>query len=143
MSPVIYAWVPGNICAPHISTQGLCVDEYLMGTSRPGELDVDIPGIDADSAFAVTFKHDEKVCHPPIRSLIRISHEPLKCCLAPTTSRWPSTWAGLLPQVDESSLVCVQCALLYTTSFGERRIRVLTLSLQVGTPMRSQLFCCA
>lgn len=32
-----------------------------MGTSRPGELDVDIPGMDADSAFAVTFKHDDKV----------------------------------------------------------------------------------
>lgn len=32
-----------------------------MGLPCPGQQEVDVPGIDADSAFAVTFKHDEKL----------------------------------------------------------------------------------
>lgn len=71
-----------------------------MGQSKPGELDVSVPGIDADAAFGVTFKHEEKL--------------------------------------DENGApACVQCALLYTTAQGERRIRVLTLGFQVTTSMAS------
>lgn len=40
-------------------SKGLRVEEYLMGHARVGDVDVDVPGIDADSAFAVTFKHEE------------------------------------------------------------------------------------
>ena len=72
-------------------SKGLCVDQYLMGYSHPGELDVDVPGIDADSAFAVTFKHDDKL--------------------------------------EDNGHAYVQCALLYTSSCGKRRIRVLTLGV--------------
>lgn len=80
-------------------SKGLCVDEYLMGYPKPGENDVDVPGIDADSAFAVTMRHDEKLA--------------------------------------ENAQACVQCALLYTTSAGERRIRVLTYALTTTTLMTS------
>ena len=80
-------------------SKGLCVDEYLMGTSRPGEAEVDVPGIDADSAFAVTLKHDEKLA--------------------------------------DGQLSYVQLALLYTTSEGQRRVRVLTLALQATEAMAS------
>ena len=73
-------------------SKGLTVGEYLMGTPRPGELEVDVPGIDADAAFAVTLRHDDKL--------------------------------------DESQPAYVQCALLYTTGYGQRRVRVLTLALQ-------------
>ena len=30
-----------------------------MGSAKPGDLDVGVAGIDADSAFGVTFKHDD------------------------------------------------------------------------------------
>jgi len=76
-------------------SKGLRVDEYLMGSAKPGDLDVGVAGIDADSAFGVTFKYDDKL--------------------------------------DEAQLACVQCALLYTTAFGERRIRVLTLGFKVSS----------
>jgi protein transport protein SEC24 len=76
-------------------SKGLRVDEYLMGSAKPGDLDVGVAGIDADSAFGVTFKYDDKL--------------------------------------DEAQLACVQCALLYTTAFGERRIRVLTLGVKVAS----------
>ena len=79
---------------------GLRVDEYLMGQTKHGDVDVDVPGIDADSAFAVTFKHDDE-------------------------------------KLEENAPACVQCALLYTTSAGERRIRVLTLGLQTTSSMAS------
>ena len=42
-------------------SKGLCVDEYLMGLPLPGAQEVDIAGIDADSAFAVTLRHDDKL----------------------------------------------------------------------------------
>ena len=80
-------------------SKGLTVDEYLMGAARDGSLDVDIPGIDADSAFGVTFRHDDKL--------------------------------------DDAAPACVQCALLYTTAQGQRRIRVLTLALSVTDAMAS------
>jgi len=80
-------------------SKGLTVDEYLMGTAKDGALDVDVPGIDADSAFGVTFKHDDKL--------------------------------------DDAAPACVQCALLYTTSQGQRRIRVLTLALTVTDSVAS------
>ena len=75
-------------------SKGLRVDEYLMGSAKPGDLDVGVAGIDADSAFGVTFKYDDKL--------------------------------------EEAQPACVQCALLYTTAFGERRIRVLTLGCKVA-----------
>ena len=71
-----------------------------MGQTKHGDVDVDVPGIDADSAFAVTFKHDDE-------------------------------------KLEENAPACVQCALLYTTSAGERRIRVLTLGLQTTSSMAS------
>jgi len=42
-------------------SKGLAVEEYLMGCAKPGDQEVDVPGIDADSAFAVTFRHDDKL----------------------------------------------------------------------------------
>ena len=42
-------------------SKGLCVEEYLTGLPCPGAQEVDVPGIDADSAFAVTFRHDDKL----------------------------------------------------------------------------------
>ena len=100
-----------SVAPPHSSTPaahppachaiaGLRVDEYLMGQTKHGDVDVDVPGIDADSAFAVTFKHDDE-------------------------------------KLEENAPACVQCALLYTTSAGERRIRVLTLGLQTTSSMAS------
>ena len=80
-------------------SKGLCVDEYLMGTPRPGEAEVDVPGIDADSAFAVKLKHDDKL--------------------------------------DDGAPAYLQCALLYTTSAGQRRVRVLTLALLATEAMAS------
>ena len=80
-------------------SKGLCVEEYLTGTPCPGQLEIDIPGIDADSAFAVTFKHDEKL--------------------------------------EDSAPAYVQCALLYTTSAGARRVRVLTIGLHATEAMAS------
>jgi protein transport protein SEC24 len=80
-------------------SKGLRVDEYLMGSAKPGDLDVAVAGIDADSAFGVTFRYDDKL--------------------------------------EEAQLACVQCALLYTTASGERRIRVLTLGFQVTSSMAS------
>ena len=81
-------------------SKGLTVDEYLIfGLAKPGELEVDVPGLDADHAFAVTLKHDEKL--------------------------------------DDGQSAFVQCALLYTTSAGERRVRVMTLGLQVTSAMAS------
>jgi len=80
-------------------SKGLCVDQYLMGMARPGEMEVDVPGMDADYAFAVTLKHDEKL--------------------------------------EDNSPAYVQCALLYTTAAGERRVRVLTLGLMTTSVMSS------
>ena len=70
-----------------------------MNSTKPGELEVDVPGIDADSAFAITLKHDEKL--------------------------------------EDNAPVYVQCALLYTTSAGQRRVRVLTLGLLSTSAMAS------
>jgi protein transport protein SEC24 len=81
------------------TSKGLCVDEYLMGTDRRGEQEIDVPGIDADSAFAVTFRHDEKL--------------------------------------SDGQPMYVQLALLYTTSGGQRRVRVLTLGFQATEAMAS------
>jgi len=81
------------------TSKGLRVEQYLMGQLKVGDVDIDMPGFDADSAFAVTFKLDDKL--------------------------------------EESSTPCLQCALLYTTVLGERRIRVLTLGLQATSAMSS------
>ena len=70
-----------------------------MGSAKPGDLDVGVAGIDADSAFGVTFKHDDTL--------------------------------------EDAQEACVQCALLYTTAFGERRIRVLTLGFKVTSSVAS------
>lgn len=81
-------------------SKGLSVDDYLMGcTPPPGQMEVDVPGIDADHAFAVTLKHDDKL--------------------------------------EDGAPAYVQCALLYTTSAGQRRVRVLTLGLQSTSAMAS------
>jgi len=79
-------------------SKGLCVDEYL-GCARPGQQEVDVPGIDADHAFAVTLKLDDKL--------------------------------------EDGAPAYVQCALLYTTSAGQRRVRVLTLGFQSTSAMAS------
>ena len=80
-------------------SKGLCVEEYLTGLPCPGAQEVDVPGIDADSAFAVTFRHDDKL--------------------------------------EDGQQAYVQCALLYTTSAGERRVRVMTIGLQATEAMAS------
>lgn len=80
-------------------SRGLRVESYLTGQHIFGDVDVDVPGIDADSAFAVTMALEEKL--------------------------------------EPDSTPCVQCALLYTTANGERRIRVLTLSLLAVNSMSS------
>lgn len=80
-------------------SKGLCVDQYLMGMSKPGDIEVDVPSIDADYAFAVTLRHDEKL--------------------------------------EDNAPAFVQCALLYTTAAGERRVRVLTLGLTTTSVMSS------
>ena len=80
-------------------SKGLMVEEYLMGLPCPGQQEVDVPGIDADSAFAVTMKHDDKM--------------------------------------DTDQPAYVQCALLYTTGAGQRRVRVLTIGLQTTEAMAS------
>jgi len=80
-------------------SKGLCVDEYLMGCAQAGEHEVDVPGIDADHAFAVTLKHDDKL--------------------------------------EDGALAYAQCALLYTTASGQRRVRVLTLGFQTTSAMAS------
>lgn len=38
------------------SSRGLRVEQYLWGSTLPGERDVDVPAIDADSAFVVVLK---------------------------------------------------------------------------------------
>jgi len=78
-------------------SRGLRVEQYLTGSAKQGDVDVDVPGVDADSTFAVTFKHDERL--------------------------------------EDGANACVQCALLYTTGDGQRRIRVLTLGLQATAAM--------
>ena len=80
-------------------SKGLCVDEYLMGAAKPGDVEVDVPGIDSDYAFAVTLKHEDKL--------------------------------------EDNTPLYVQCALLYTTAAGERRVRVLTLGLLSTSTMAS------
>jgi len=43
------------------ASRGLRVDQYLWGSLLPGDKDVDVAGIDADQAFGVLVKQDEKV----------------------------------------------------------------------------------
>ncbi len=85
-------------------SKGLRVEGYLLGTQKVGDVDVDLPGIDADSSFAVTFKLDEK-----------------------------------LDGEGAAANPAVQCAVLYTTAAGERRIRVLTTALS-ATPSMASLY---
>ena len=46
------------------ASAGLRVDQYLWGSALPGERDVDVPGIDADSSFAIMLAQEEKVRFP-------------------------------------------------------------------------------
>eukprot|EP00898_Chlorokybus_atmophyticus_P000326 jgi/Chlat1/1294/Chrsp118S01733 len=72
-------------------SSGLSVVEYMGNYCKRNAIDVDLPAVDCDKTFTVTFKHDDKL--------------------------------------SEHQEVCLQCALLYTTIEGERRIRIHTLSL--------------
>lgn len=79
------------------ASAGLRVDQYLWGSALPGERDVDVPGIDADSSFAIMLAQEEKI--------------------------------------PDGSSPCIQTALLYTNAAGQRRIRVLTISLLATSSM--------
>ena len=77
-----------------------CAWNFLThGLGCPFCSQVDVPGIDADSAFAITFNLDDKL------------------------------------EGEQSAYV--QCALLYTTAAGCRRVRVLTIGLQTTEAVAS------
>jgi protein transport protein SEC24 len=71
--------------------------EYYGNFFRRHPNEMELPTVDADKCFGMTFKHE-----------------------------------GKLP---EKADVCIQCALLYTTAQGERRIRVHTLCVPVTTQL--------
>ena len=88
------------IMTVRVST-GLRVAEFFGNYFRRFPLELEIPHLDCDKAFAVRFVHD-----------------------------------GTLKDQTE---VCIQCALLYTSATGERRIRVHTMSVPV-TPTMGVIF---
>jgi protein transport protein SEC24 len=79
------------------ASDGLRPSEYYGNFFRRRPHEIELAGIDADKAFAVTFAHDSKL------------------------------------NVDRRA--CFQCALLYTTADGHRRIRVHTIAVPVTTAM--------
>mmetsp|Transcript_29910 Transcript_29910/g.73595 ORF Transcript_29910/g.73595 Transcript_29910/m.73595 type:complete len:821 (+) Transcript_29910:1478-3940(+) len=76
-------------------SKGLRTSGYTSGAHMAGDVDLELPGVDAESTITATFEHE-----------------------------------GTL---ESNSIAYVQAALLYTTSAGERRLRVINAALTTTT----------
>ncbi|GJN13349.1 hypothetical protein PR202_gb00042 [Eleusine coracana subsp. coracana] len=121
-------------------SQGLQVQDYLGSFCKRVPTDVDLPAIDSDKAIMVTFKHDDKFqenseCAFQVIMLYMEARE----ILVPVPkflSSFVIECKELLSLTDFCCIFSVRC---YTTVFGQRRIRVMNLSLTC-TNMLSNLF---